>query len=216
MRVLISAGPTREAVDPVRFLSNYSTGYMGAQLAAEALTRGHRVSVVSGPTCEPLPAGVRVTGVESSRDMERALRAQAHDADAIIMAAAVSDFRPARTVHAKLQRRARLTLKLEATPDIIARLPRRPRQVIAGFALETDRVVARARRKLRTKRLDVLVVQQINGSSSPFGRHAVNAWLLERTGWVTRLGRTSKGRIARALLDKIERLWYGQRKVGAL
>ena len=223
LHILISAGPTREPIDAVRFISNYSTGYMGARLAAEALSRGHRVTVVSGPAAEPLPAGARVIPVESAREMDQALRRQAGGADAIIMAAAVSDFRPARAAAGKLHRRSRLTLRLEATPDIVAGLPRRRGQLMAGFAIETDRVLPRAEEKLRGKRLDLLVAQRANGTGSPFGRQQVDAWLLTRRDrpgdriWrrealIEPLGRCSKGRIARALLDKIEALWYGQRK----
>ena len=216
LRVLISTGPTREPIDAVRFLSNYSTGYMGAQLAVEALRRGHRVTAVSGPTVEPLPHGSAVIPVESAEEMARALRKRAGSADVVIMAAAVSDFRPARRARGKLRRRRALTLTLAATPDIIARLPRRRRQLVVGFALETGRVVARAERKLREKRLDLLIAQQAARSTrdprgaAPFGRHRVRAWLVSRGGETISLGRLPKPRLARVLLDKIETLWYGQ------
>jgi phosphopantothenoylcysteine synthetase/decarboxylase len=104
-----------------------------------------------------------------------------------------------------------LTLRLEATPDIVRRLPRRPGQAVAGFALETDAVLARAARKLREKRLDLLIAQHAGGRS-PFGRRRVRAWLLERGGRVTDLGWAAKPAVARALLDKVEALWYGQPK----
>ena len=226
LRVLISAGATREPIDPVRFLSNYSTGYMGARLAAEALRRGHRVRVISGPSVELLPAGAQVVPVVEAREMEQALRRAAGRADVIIMTAAVSDFRPARAATKKLRRRASLMLRLEATPDIIARLPRRKkRQLVVGFALESDRVAPRAAVKLRAKRLDLVVAQRVrprsalrpersrrtqraNGTGAPFGRHPVEAWLVGRET-VTSLGRRSKAAVARVLLDKIEALWYG-------
>lgn len=229
MRILISSGPTREPLDPVRFLSNYSTGYMGAQLAAASLARGHRVTVVSGPATEPLPVKARVIRVERAAEMARALNEAARSADVVIMAAAVSDFRPSRrSAASKLSRRGALHLALEATPDIIARLPRRPRQVVVGFALETHGVVARANAKLRAKRLDLVLAQQVrhdsalhperrrgtqraNGTEGPFGRHPVRAWLLSRDGNVEPLGMVSKPKVARVLLDKIEALWYGQR-----
>lgn len=217
MRILISSGATREPLDPVRFLSNYSTGYMGAQLAAQALARGHRVTVVSGPSLEPLPRGARTIRVEAAREMATALRREAPRADVIIMAAAVSDFTPQRPSRSKLSRRAGLTLRLRATPDLIAQLPRyRPGQVRVGFAVESDAVLGRARRKLHAKRLDLLVAQRLgNGHrrpgkvASPFGRQPVEAWLLAPRETVS-LGRVSKARVARALLDKAEALWYGQ------
>ena len=209
LRILISAGATRERIDPVRFLSNYSTGYMGARLAAEALRRGHRVRVISGPSVEPLPPGVPTVPVADARQMERALRRFAGCADAVIMAAAVADFRPARAARAKLPRRAGLALRLEATPDIIARLPRRPGQLVVGFALETHRVVPRATAKLRAKRLDLVLAQRARSADAPFGRRLVDAWLVGRDR-TTKLGRISKARVARVLLDKVEALWYGQ------
>ena len=219
LRVLISAGPTREPLDPVRFISNYSTGYMCARLAAEALARGHRVTVVSGPSAEPLPPKARRIAVEQAAEMERTMRWQSGSADVIIMAAAVSDLRPVRRFPSKLPRIPR-ALRLQATPDIISRLPRRSRQLVVGFALETDRVLAHAQQKLRAKRLDLLLAQQ----GTPFGRRKVRAWLLERcsqSGLSSRqskldavqpLGVRSKAEIARVLLDKIEALWYGQRQ----
>lgn len=211
LRVLIGMGPTREPIDPVRFISNYSTGYMGARLAAEALARGHQVTVVNGPSRERLSRGIRAIPVEQAREMERTLRQEARKADAIIMAAAVSDFRPVRCAASKLPRRNRLRLSLEATPDILARLPRRQGQVIAGFALETAAVLSRARRKLRRKRLDLLVAQWAAQDRPPFGRRRVRAWLLARDGTTKALGDVSKPAVARVLLDKVEALWYGQR-----
>ena len=105
LRIVISAGPTREPIDPVRFISNYSTGYMGACLAAEALQRGHRVTVVSGPGVGPLPGRARVVPVERAREMDAAMRRESRRADAVIMAAAVADFQPSRARGGKLARR---------------------------------------------------------------------------------------------------------------
>ena len=222
LHVLISAGPTREPIDPVRFISNYSTGYMGACLAGEALARGHRVTLISGPVTEPPPRGAQIIPVERTDEMRQAMRRAAPRADMIIMAAAVADFRPARRRALKQLRQARWRLELEATPDIIGGLPRRRRgQVVAGFALETargsgdwDGVLERARRKLRTKRLDALLAQAMNGHGTPFGRRRVHAWLLSSDGASVPFGVVSKARIAAALLDKLEALWYGQH-VGA-
>jgi phosphopantothenoylcysteine decarboxylase/phosphopantothenate--cysteine ligase len=211
LKLVISAGPTREPIDPVRFISNYSTGYMGSRLAVEALARGHGVVVVRGPTEEPMPAGARVVAVETSDEMARALRREAARADAVLMAAAVCDFQPLRVASRKLARRAHRSLRLQATPDLIAELPRRTGQVRAGFALETGAVIARAQRKLRAKRLDLVLAQRANGEG-PFGRRSVRAWLVDRQGHVAALGARSKQAIARLLLDKVEALWYGQHR----
>ena len=212
LRVLISAGPTREPIDAARFISNYSTGYMGAQLAAQALARGHRVTVVAGPIAEPLPIGARVVPVETAQQMAQAMRRHAKHADVIVMAAAVADFRPLQRAQRKLPRAGRLLLRLAPTPEIIGMLPRRDGQLVAGFAVETDRVVPRAQRKLHMKRLDVLVAQAVEPSrrrgalARPFGRQPVRAWLLTRSGAVMPLGMRSKAQVARRLLDHLEAL----------
>ena len=207
LRIVISAGPTREPLDPVRFISNYSTGTMGAALAAETLRRGHAVVVVSGPVTATFPRRARIIPVERAAEMETALRRALPRADALVMAAAVCDFRPSLRSSRKLPRRQRLQLALSATPDIVGRLPRRG-QVMVGFALETTPGLARMQRKLRQKRLDVLVGQWINGRS-PFGAQPVTACLLEANGAVHQLGRVRKTVLARAILDKIEALCYG-------
>ena len=214
LRIVISAGPTREPIDPVRFISNYSTGYMGACLAAEALQRGHRVTVVSGPGIGRLPPRARIVPVERAREMDAALRRESRRADAVIMAAAVADFQPLRARGGKLARRGRVTLTLRATPDIIGRLPRPAgtvQQIRVGFALETGpATLGRAVRKLREKRLDVVLAQRVSATQSPFGRRPLRAWLVERGGVATPLGLMPKPKVARALLDKIEELWYRQ------
>ena len=213
LRVLIASGPTREPIDPVRFLSNYSTGLMGRCLAVEALRRGHRVRVVSGPTSVPLPRGARVVWVEQAQQMQQALRTQARWADALIMAAAVCDFKPIVRRATKLPRRGRLRLALQATPDIVGSLPRRAGQVRVGFALETGpfaRATARSAAKLMAKRLDLIVGETMNGQT-PFGKHPVQAFLVHRTGEMRRLGMVSKPRLAHAILDEVERLWKNQR-----
>jgi len=209
LRVLISAGPTREPIDPVRFLSNYSTGTMGACLAAEALRRGHRVTMVNGPTTAPMPARAMVIDVERARDMQAALRREMARADALIMAAAVCDFEPATRRASKLARHGRMTLVLRATPDVVGGLPRRPGQVIVGFALETSQDLARVRAKLKSKQLDLIVGQMVSAKRQPFGARPLTACLLERTGAVQRLVDVSKPQLARAILDKVEGLWYG-------
>jgi len=214
LRILISSGPTREPIDAVRFLSNYSTGYLGRCLAAEALARGHRVTMVSGPVSVRPPAGAHVVWVERAEQLRRELAHRLARADVLIMAAAVSDFRPTTVTSTKLARTGRRTLQLAATPDILGSLPRRSRQLTVGFALESDRWLARARAKLRAKRLDVVVAQRLNGAGGPFGNRRVNAALLDASGRTASLGQLSKPRLARTLLDEIEARWYGTRPSG--
>jgi len=181
---------------------------MGLRLAMEARARGHHVTVVAGPIQESFPRGVTVVPVERTRQMAHALRRLAPRADVVIMAAAVADFQVARPSASKRAKRAQ-TLRLRPTPDVIAALPRRARQLVVGFALETARAVASATEKLREKRLDLIVAQDA-GRASPFGRRRVTAWVVQRDGRTTALGTVSKAAVARALLDKVEALWYGQ------
>ena len=158
-----------------------------------------------------MPARARIVPVERARDMEAALRRESRRADAIIMAAAVADFQPAAVRTAKVARRGQLALQLRATPDIIGRLPRHASQLRAGFALETGpTAIPRAMKKLRAKRLDLVLVQRASAKRSPFGRRPIRAWLIGRDGGIDPLGWATKPRVARALLDKIERLWYRQ------
>lgn len=168
------------------------------------------MTLIHGPCEARFPGRVALIPIESTAELQRELVRCSRRADAVIMAAAVADFRPIRRAVRKIPRRRRLALHLEATPDVIGRLPRRRGLLVAGFALETHDVVRRARRKLREKRLD-LVVAQDAGQRSPFGRVPVEAWLLAQDGSVAALGRRSKRMVARALLDKLEALWYGQR-----
>lgn len=167
------------------------------------------MTVVSGPTSEPLPLEARIIPVESAQEMRRALVRECAKADAIIMAAAVCDFRPVRVEKTKRQRSGMLRLMLEPTPDIIAGLPRKPGQVFVGFAVETNAVLASARRKFASKRLDLVFAQEAKQKGSPFGRTRVRAWLLERNRPIVDLGWPSKQVVAGVLLDKVERLWYG-------
>jgi phosphopantothenoylcysteine decarboxylase/phosphopantothenate--cysteine ligase len=206
--VLISSGPTREPIDPVRFISNYSTGVMGACLAREALDRGHTVTMVSGPVCEPLPEDARVVWVERTDEMRSALRRALPSADVLIMAAAVADFRPSRISRHKVARAGRLSLALTATPDIVGTLPRRAGQLIVGFALETGGW-QRVKEKLMRKRLDLIVGQVARRADRPFGRRPVTAALMDASGATTLLGRIAKPKLAAAILDKVEALWYG-------
>jgi phosphopantothenoylcysteine decarboxylase/phosphopantothenate--cysteine ligase len=211
LRVLLASGPTREPLDPVRFLSNYSTGYLGQCVAKEALRRGHQVRVVSGPVSLLLPSRARVVWVEQAVQMQRALRRWLRWADVVIMAAAVCDFQPASRRMRKLPRQGRLRVSLKATPDIIGSLPRVPGQIRVGFALETSHAAAHAASKLRRKRLDLIVGERINGRS-PFGAAPVQAFFLRPDGARRELGRIAKPRLAHAILDEAERLWYGGKK----
>lgn len=159
-QVLITSGPTQEPIDPVRYLSNRSSGRMGAALAAAAVRHGHEVVVVSGPVSVPYPPGIQVISVVTTEEMLEAVTEQMLTADWLIAAAAPCDFRPAAISSSKLKKQGRpIELRLVETPDILARVARsKGSRRIVGFALETDRGHTHAREKLKTKNCDLIVL----------------------------------------------------------
>ena len=203
-RFLITAGPTREYLDPVRFLSNPSSGKMGYALARAALRAGARVTLVSGPVALKPPAGARLVGVESAADMRRAVRRFSRDADVIVMAAAVADYMPARRLRRKMIKGASaLSVKMVRTRDILAELGRRRgRAVLVGFAAETGRLVPEAERKLRAKRLDLIVANDVSRPGAGFGSDFNEAFLIDRHGARDRVPRMTKGRLARLIVRR--------------
>ena len=205
-KVLISAGPTQEAIDPVRFLSNRSSGKMGYALAEAARARGADVVLVSGPTSIPAPAGVEYCPVITAEEMHKALTTRLDWSDTVIMAAAVADFRPARpSAHKIKKRRGPVThLDLEATDDILCELrDRRTSQVLVGFAAETDDLLAHAKEKLHAKGLDLLVANDVTAPGSGFGSDTNRVWLLAREADPEELPLLSKRDVADRILDRI-------------
>jgi len=164
-RILVTAGPTREAVDAVRYLSNRSSGKMGYAVAAVAAAAGHEVTLISGPVALPPPAGCRIVRVETAADMAAAVKHELLKTDLLVMAAAVADYRPARPAAGKLKKSAAArTLDLEPTEDILAAVAklRKKGQKIAGFAAETSQVAEHARAKLAAKKLDWIVANDVS------------------------------------------------------
>lgn len=207
-RVLITAGPTREAIDPVRFLSNASTGTQGIALAREALARGAEVDLVLGPTHLEPPAGARTIRVTTAREMESAVRERAADATIAIATAAVADWRPASAFAHKVKKTEDVgELALERNPDILAGLgaAKRDGQFLVGFAAETQAFEHNAREKLARKRLDAIAVNDVGGERGfgPVDNHLVLLWGMDGRA---DLGRGSKRELAARLLDEIVRL----------
>jgi phosphopantothenoylcysteine decarboxylase/phosphopantothenate--cysteine ligase len=209
-RVLISAGGTREELDPVRFLGNWSTGRQGYAFARSAVARGADVTLVAANVEPPDPAGVKVIKVVSARDMHAAMLAEAPSADVIVMTAAVADFRPADRADQKIKKDGTLPPPIELTenPDILAALAKRRRevgpvgQVIVGFAAETNPDPAAARTKLARKGCDLLVVNQV-GNGQGFGG-TDNEWLvLGADGTVAGISRRSKDALAAHVLTLV-------------
>ncbi len=207
-RVLITAGPTHEAIDPVRFLSNAATGTMGIELAREALARGANVDLILGPTVVALPPGVRCVRVRTAQEMYDATLARAPGADIAIATAAVSDFRPVHTHAHKVKKDdASITLQLERTPDILAALGEaKVVKFLVGFAAETHDVEAYAREKLQAKGLDAIAVNDVSEGDVGFGTGDNELVLLARGGGRDVLGRAPKAVLAVRLWDALLRV----------
>jgi phosphopantothenoylcysteine decarboxylase/phosphopantothenate--cysteine ligase len=209
IKLVVSAGPTREHLDPVRFISNPSTGRMGMEIARAAARRGAAVSLVLGPTHLAPPAGVRVLGVVSAEEMRRAVLEEAADAQAVVKAAAVSDYRPVECAPAKVKKGAAgaEVCRLEQTEDILAALGRdKQGRVLVGFAAETGELLANAQAKLAAKNLDLLVANDVSAADSGFAVETNRVVLVEPGGRVEELPLLSKEAVAQRLCDRLAAL----------
>jgi phosphopantothenoylcysteine decarboxylase/phosphopantothenate--cysteine ligase len=207
--LLVSAGPTQEPIDPVRFISNRSSGKMGYAIAAAASERGAQVVLVSGPTSLVPPARVEVVPVITAEEMAKALFAKLSWADTVVMAAAVADFRAASPAARKLKKRDRVwkSLDVEPTGDILQQLAAcRTGQLLVGFAAETDDLLAHAREKLHAKGVDLIVANDVSVEGSGFGSDSNQAILIDRTGRTTEWPLMPKRELADRVLDAIEQL----------
>jgi len=206
LRVLVSAGGTREPIDPVRFLTNRSSGKQGHALAAAARRRGARVDLVTTATGRPVADGVTVHEVETAADMEAAMVALAPTADVVVMAAAVADFRPKEVADSKLHKSDGVPdIVLEPTPDILAELGRRRTgtQVLVGFAAETDAVAERAAAKLVAKGVDLMVANDVSAPGVGFDHDTNAVTVLGADGRTTEVALTGKDAVADAVLDRV-------------
>ncbi len=205
-RILITAGPNREPLDPVRFISNRSTGKMGFALAAAAWRRGAEVVLVAGPTALPAPHGVHRRNVGSAEEMHRAVVAEYGTATMVLMAAAVADYRPARVAKEKLKKGSgRMMLELERTVDILSELaPGKGARIIVGFAAETEQVLANAERKLSEKGLDLIVANDVAGAQTGFEVDTNAVTILDRNGGREDVPLMSKDAVADRILDHVK------------
>jgi phosphopantothenoylcysteine decarboxylase/phosphopantothenate--cysteine ligase len=212
--VLVSAGPTREPIDPVRYVSNRSSGRMGYAVAAAALRRGARVTLVSGPTSLQPPRGCEVVRVETAAEMSDALRSRVTAADVVVMVAAVADYRPSEVATAKIKKKAaRLELSLEKTEDILSGLAAaRGRRVVVGFAAETNDVRANAIAKLQDKGLDLIVANDVAAPGSGFEVATNAALLIDREGREVATGLVTKDELADRVLDGVVTLLGHERR----
>jgi phosphopantothenoylcysteine decarboxylase/phosphopantothenate--cysteine ligase len=204
-RVLVTAGPNREPLDPVRFISNRSTGKMGFAVAAAAWRRGAEVTLVAGPTALPTPHGVRRRDVTTAEEMRQAVTAEFDTATMLFMAAAVADYRPARVATEKVKKgTGGMVLELDRTVDILAELaPRKQARLVVGFAAETADVLANAERKLREKHLDLIVANDVAGTQTGFEVDTNSVTMIDRHGQHHTVPLMSKEAIADRILDQV-------------
>jgi len=206
--VLITAGPTWESLDPVRHLSNRSSGRMGYALARTARRRGASVTLVSGPASLAPPPGVQVIRVESAVAMHEAVMEHCQQADIIVKSAAVSDYRPARLLRQKMKKsKEKLTLQMVSNPDILLELGKRKKRkkkpFLVGFAAESKNHLAEGKRKLKNKNLDMIVINDILGRQTGFGVDTNQITLVDKTGKADKLPLLSKEQCADSIWDRI-------------
>ena len=212
-RVVVSAGPTREAVDPVRFISNRSSGKMGVAIAASAWRRGADVVLIAGPLSTDAPVGPRVVTVETTEEMLAAVRSELANADVLVMAAAPADFRASTVATSKVKKaNAPSAIALENTPDILLETvsSRPPGMVAVGFALETDEVLQNGAAKLEAKSLDLIVTNDATEPGAGFSVDTNRVTMLARDGTRTDLPLLPKTEVADAILDRIVELLDGR------
>lgn len=204
--VLITAGPTKEALDPVRFLSNHSSGRMGYALAEEALARGGRVILVSGPVELAPPDDCEFVPVTTAQQMHQAVLERLKDATLVIAAAAVADYRPSQVAGEKIKKQSgAMSIELEATPDILAEVGRlKGERMVIGFAAETENVAENARKKLAAKNCDLIVANPVGdvAGGTGFDSDANQGWLIDATGEATELAPMPKRRMAARIFDR--------------
>lgn len=204
--ILVTAGPTYESIDPVRFIGNRSSGKMGFAIANAAAQRGAKVLLISGPTYLQTPRNVERINVESGQDMLEAIRTHSKKFHVIIMSAAVSDFKPAVTYTDKIKKQDKkeIELKLVPTIDILAELGKnKGKKILVGFALETKSDVSRAKEKMKEKKLDLIVLNSISRKNQVFGSDFNEVTILDRRGKIEKLPRLTKYDVANKILDRV-------------
>jgi phosphopantothenoylcysteine decarboxylase / phosphopantothenate---cysteine ligase len=202
VRFLITAGPTREPIDPVRYISNRSSGKMGYAIAEAAIEVGHDVVLTSGPVNLDPPPAAKLISVSTSDEMFDAVHQHVSDCDVLVMCAAVADYKPAHVSPGKIKKRDnKLSLELTPTRDILASLATRDREFLTvGFAAETDNLQENAQKKLRAKNCDIIVANDVSGTDSGMESDENEVTIFFRTGEIEKISRAPKKIIARALV----------------
>jgi phosphopantothenoylcysteine decarboxylase/phosphopantothenate--cysteine ligase len=208
VRFVITAGPTREPIDPVRFLSNRSSGKMGYAIAEAALARKHKVTLISGPASIAPPRGAKNVSITTSHELHDAVHSAVRNCDVLVMCAAVADYKPAVVSARKMKKRkTSLTLKLIPTRDILASLSKRRRYLVIGFAAETHDLKQNAQKKLRVKNCDAIVANDVSGSETGIESDENEVTIFFRDGESKKISRAPKKNIARALVKIIAKMW---------
>ena len=210
-KILVTAGPTYEAIDPVRFIGNRSSGKMGFALANAAVQRGASVTLITGPVHLETPRNVTRIDVESAHEMHSAVLAQAGKADAVLMAAAVADFTPQSPAKQKIKKdvsKSELTLPLTSTDDILQSLGEKKKKgtVLVGFALETHDEIHNAKEKLKHKKLDLIVLNSLKDKGAGFGTDTNVVTILDKKGKIEKLPKMSKFEVASQILNRLKKL----------
>jgi len=205
LKVLVTAGPTREWLDPVRFISNPSTGVMGYEIARAAKRLGMSVTLLTGPTSLVVPKGTRLIPFESTQELEKLLIREFPRHDLLFMTAAVGDYTPVSIRRNKIKRHSTLFVKLRQTPDLLFKLSKlkKKKQRVVGFCLETGNLYRNAVRKLRSKRLDFIVANYLGRGTQPFGLSKTNVILISKTGKKKEFKKINKNKLSDQLLEEI-------------
>lgn len=215
-KILVTAGPTQEPIDPVRFITNPSSGKMGYAIAQIARRRGAQVTLITGPTSLRIPRDdIRLISIKTAEEMRRAVFANLKDCSVVIKAAAVSDYRPKEVSRSKLKKSAsNLSLELERTRDILAEIgAKKGKRILIGFAAETDDLIANAKKKLKEKHLDLIVANDVTKSGAGFATETNQVKFLYPSGEVKDLPLMSKGEVAQMILDEVACLLQRSKKV---
>ncbi|MCE5283530.1 MAG: bifunctional phosphopantothenoylcysteine decarboxylase/phosphopantothenate--cysteine ligase CoaBC [Deltaproteobacteria bacterium] len=213
-RVLVTAGPTQEALDPVRFITNHSSGKMGYALATMARRRGAEVTLVSGPTSLACPKGVRSIAVTTAREMRDAVMGHLDEATVVIKAAAVADYRPETFQETKIKKKeGPIDVRLERNPDIISEIAgKKGNRILVGFSMESDHLIEHARAKLMEKGMDFIVANDVTETGAGFGGDTNVVRILDRDGGVENLPIMDKLDVAAAILDRVRQIREGRGK----
>lgn len=208
MRFVVTAGPTREPIDPVRFLSNRSSGKMGYAIAEAAIEAGHDVTLISGPVSLPQPDNARLVSVNSSDEMYEAVHDAVRDCDVLVMCAAVADYKPAKYSSQKLKKKsAAMSLELLATRDILASVANQDRSfLVVGFAAETENIAANAEKKLHEKNCDMIVANDVSTSEYGIESAENEVTIFFQNGETKKISRVPKKNIARELVKIISNI----------